>query len=256
MRANHDPKHPIVIHADEKGNLLREVLDQVEHIDLAYFAGGEPTLTEEHYLMLEEMILGVELTVGILGNENPQALPPSLAVAKKGILTQEEKFLPGEGENQTPAPLPSTVLALVQQTVRDAFVAIGCVGYSRIDCFYQSAEVSPTGKERVVLLEFNTVPALTPATCIFHQAAEIGISPMEFIDAIVKLGLEHHQKIIVTPASCSTTTVDETVFKPIPEEALQAAVEEPIKPETKRKSTQDESASLEPAQESFTMSLF
>jgi sulfatase maturation enzyme AslB (radical SAM superfamily) len=56
MRANHDPKHPIVIHADEKGNLLREVLEQVEHIDLAYFAGGEPTLTEEHYIMLEEMI--------------------------------------------------------------------------------------------------------------------------------------------------------------------------------------------------------
>jgi sulfatase maturation enzyme AslB (radical SAM superfamily) len=56
MRANHDPKHPIIIHADEKGNLLREVLEQVEHIDLAYFAGGEPTLTEEHYIMLDEMI--------------------------------------------------------------------------------------------------------------------------------------------------------------------------------------------------------
>ena len=56
MRANHDPKHPIVIHADEKGNLLRECLDQVEHIDLAYFAGGEPLITDEHYTMLEEMI--------------------------------------------------------------------------------------------------------------------------------------------------------------------------------------------------------
>ena len=56
MRANHDPKHPIVIHADEKGNLLRECLEQVEHIDLAYFAGGEPLITDEHYTMLEEMI--------------------------------------------------------------------------------------------------------------------------------------------------------------------------------------------------------
>jgi radical SAM protein with 4Fe4S-binding SPASM domain len=56
MRANHDPKHPIIIHADEKGNLLRECLEQVEHIDLAYFAGGEPLITDEHYTMLEEMI--------------------------------------------------------------------------------------------------------------------------------------------------------------------------------------------------------
>jgi len=48
--------HPVVIHADEKGDLLRECLEQVEHIDLAYFAGGEPLITDEHYIMLEEMI--------------------------------------------------------------------------------------------------------------------------------------------------------------------------------------------------------
>lgn len=56
MRKHHDKNHPIIIHADEKGNLLEEVLDQVEHIDLAYFAGGEPLITDEHYIILEEMI--------------------------------------------------------------------------------------------------------------------------------------------------------------------------------------------------------
>jgi MoaA/NifB/PqqE/SkfB family radical SAM enzyme len=57
MQKNYDPKHPIVIHADDnKGNLLQEVLSHVEHIDLAYFAGGEPLITDEHYVMLEEMI--------------------------------------------------------------------------------------------------------------------------------------------------------------------------------------------------------
>jgi len=56
MRENHDPKHPIVIHADPKGKLLNEVLTHVEHIDWAYFAGGEPLITDEHYTILEEMI--------------------------------------------------------------------------------------------------------------------------------------------------------------------------------------------------------
>ena len=56
MRKNYDPKHPVVIHADPKGNLLQEVLDQVDNIDLAYFAVGEPLITDEHYVMLEEMI--------------------------------------------------------------------------------------------------------------------------------------------------------------------------------------------------------
>ena len=48
-------------------------------------------------------------------------------------------------------------------------------------------------EDRVIILEFNSLPALTPATCLFHQAAEIGIKPMEFIDKIVELGLEKHQ---------------------------------------------------------------
>ena len=56
MRKNYDPNHPVVIHADPRGNLLQEVLDQVDNIDLAYFAGGEPLITDEHYVMLEEMI--------------------------------------------------------------------------------------------------------------------------------------------------------------------------------------------------------
>ncbi len=57
MQKNFDPKHPIVIHVDNnRGTVLEEVLTHIEHIDLAYFAGGEPLITDEHYTMLEEMI--------------------------------------------------------------------------------------------------------------------------------------------------------------------------------------------------------
>jgi radical SAM protein with 4Fe4S-binding SPASM domain len=57
MQKNFDPKHPIVIHVDDgKGSVLEEVLTHIEHIDLAYFAGGEPLITDEHYTMLETMI--------------------------------------------------------------------------------------------------------------------------------------------------------------------------------------------------------
>jgi sulfatase maturation enzyme AslB (radical SAM superfamily) len=53
----HNKNHPILFHADDgKGKLLEEVLTHIDHIDLAYFAGGEPLITEEHYIMLEEMI--------------------------------------------------------------------------------------------------------------------------------------------------------------------------------------------------------
>ncbi len=144
---------------------------------------------------LEEFVQGMELTVGVIGNEKPQALPPSQAVVNGEILTIEEKFLPGAGENQTPAPLPKEALIFVQKTMEQVYKTIGCSGYARIDCFYQTAKQSPTGKERVITLEVNSLPGLTPATCIFHQAAEIGIKPMEFIDSIIQMGLEKHTSL-------------------------------------------------------------
>lgn len=148
--------------------------------------------TIKDFVLVEEKIIGMELTVGVLGNKNPQALVPSEAVSKKAILSMEEKFLPGAGENQTPARLPQEDIALVRQIIKEAFVAVGCQGYARIDCFFQNESQSPTGNKRVVILEFNTLPALTPATCLFHQAAEIGIRPAEFLDMVISLGIEAH----------------------------------------------------------------
>jgi len=52
-----NPDGPIIMHVDnEEGGILQEILEQVEYIDIAYFAGGEPLITPEHYVILEELI--------------------------------------------------------------------------------------------------------------------------------------------------------------------------------------------------------
>ena len=154
-------------------------------------------LHEKDAVLIEECIIGMELTVGVIGNQAPRALPPSQTITAHGILSIEEKFLPGAGENQTPALLPQSALTFIQQTMESVYTTVQCKGYARIDCFYQSAELSPTGQERVVIIEINTLPGLTPATCLFHQAAEIGLRPMEFIDTIITLGFEEHKPTII-----------------------------------------------------------
>lgn len=149
-------------------------------------------------VLVEQFIRGMELTVGVMGNQKPQALIPSQAIATGDILSIEEKFLPGAGENQTPAPLPADVLEEIQKTIEAVYKAAGCRGYARIDCFYQAAHESATGAARTVILEINSLPGLTPATCIFHQAAEAGMRPMEFLDRIIELGFEAHRPATVT----------------------------------------------------------
>lgn len=149
-------------------------------------------LQKKDAVLIEEYIVGTELTGGVIGNRHATALPPSQTIAQNGILTIEEKFLPGAGENQTPALLPEAAICLIQRTLEQVYTIIQCKGYARIDCFYQTAEQSPTGKERVIILEINTLPGLTPATCLFHQAAEIQLRPSEFLDMIITLGFEEH----------------------------------------------------------------
>jgi D-alanine-D-alanine ligase len=152
-------------------------------------------------VMIEEFIDGIELTVGAFGNTADEVivLPASQVVSGCDILSIEEKFLIGAGENQTPARVPAHVHALIQHVIKQVYIALDCSGYARIDCFYQTAQQSSTGIERIVIIEPNTLPGLTPATCIFHQAAEIGISPMQFLDTIIKLGVIYHRGESISP---------------------------------------------------------
>lgn len=177
----HDDGCSVMVHKVETRDHVKVALDEI-------FNSGKSAA------MAEEYMVGDELTCGVMGNEQVVAFPPSKSVTHKGILTLEEKFLPGAGQNITPAPLSFASIKLVQTTMEQVYKTLGCKGYSRIDCFYQSADQSPTGVERVVILEVNTVPALTPATCLFHQAAEVGLRPYQFLDAVVKLGFEAHSK--------------------------------------------------------------
>ncbi len=183
---------PLIIKPHDDGcSMMVEKIRQATDLEAAlnkFFAQSTKT-----HVMIEEFIRGMEITVGVVGNETCKALPPSQTVIANDILSIEEKFLPGAGENQTPAPLPTQTLALIQRVMEEAYMAMGCCGYARIDGFYQTPTQSPTGQERVIILEFNTLPGMTPATCLFHQAAEMGLRPMEFVDLVVELGLEKHK---------------------------------------------------------------
>lgn len=46
----------IIQKADKTDSLLNQVLQHADNIEEAYFAGGEPFITEEHYVILEELI--------------------------------------------------------------------------------------------------------------------------------------------------------------------------------------------------------
>jgi D-alanine-D-alanine ligase len=46
----------------------------------------------------------------------------------------------------------------------------------------------------VIFIEVNSLPGMTPATCIFHQAAIAEYKPLEFIDKILSYGIARKEK--------------------------------------------------------------
>jgi D-alanine-D-alanine ligase len=136
--------------------------------------------------LVEELLVGTEITCGVIGNRELTALPPTETIRKGDYLTVEEKFLPGEGENITPARLPEDLLKKIQEVMVQAYRTLGLKVYARMDGFVVDGEV--------VVTEPNTLPGMTPSTCIFHEAAEVGIGPMEFVDRIIELSLEAHAR--------------------------------------------------------------
>lgn len=144
----------------------------------------ENAFTWDNTALVEEGLVGMEITCAVLGNRELTALPPTETIRKGDFLTVEEKFLPGEGENITPARLPEEKIREVQEVMKRAYKVLGLKVYARMDGFVIDGDV--------VVTEPNTLPGMTPSTCIFHQAGEAGMTPMEFINRIIELSLEAH----------------------------------------------------------------
>jgi D-alanine-D-alanine ligase len=77
------------------------------------------------------------------------------------------------------------MLRKIQETAERAYRALNLKAYSRIDMFVCG--------DRVLVLEPNTLPGMTPSTVLFHQAAAEGISQMEFISRVIEFSLEAHR---------------------------------------------------------------
>jgi D-alanine-D-alanine ligase len=139
----------------------------------------------DNVAVVEEFITGMEVTCGVLGNEEPRALTPSETIPTQEILSLEDKFLYGQGENKTPARVPAELLRQIRDTAVRAYRALGLKAYSRIDMFVCDG--------RILVLEPNTLPGMTPSTVLFHQAAAEGLSQADFISRVIEYSLQAHR---------------------------------------------------------------
>ncbi len=171
---------------------------------------------QKQVVLVEELISKrdakhfLEITGGMLtrydaqGNVIYEVFEASEALSEGEVLSLEEKFLAGQGQNITPARYSSNakerqqISDKVKQTFGEAAKLLNINGYTRIDAFVRIYDHPPTPsmkevegvKVEVIFIEVNSLPGMTPATCIFHQTALQGYKPYDFIDKILEFGFQ------------------------------------------------------------------
>ncbi|NDK56608.1 D-alanine--D-alanine ligase family protein [Pontibacter fetidus] len=141
----------------------------------------------------------LEITGGLLtthapdGSVNYEVFEASEALAEGEVLSLEEKFLAGEGQNITPARYAADperrqkISDQVKEDLKRVAQILNIEGYARIDAFVRVLE---NDEVETIIIEVNSLPGMTPATCIFHQTAINGYKPYDFIDRILTYGVE------------------------------------------------------------------
>lgn len=125
-------------------------------------------------VLVEEFVPGRELTVAVMrGTSDGQgALAVTEIVPKTSFYDYDAKYAPGGSEHVIPAKLAPSVTKEALALAERAHLALGCRGVSRTDFRYDDTK----GKSRLVVLEVNTQPGMTPTSLVPEQAAFKGMS--------------------------------------------------------------------------------
>ncbi|MGZ4398539.1 MAG: D-alanine--D-alanine ligase family protein [Gaiellaceae bacterium] len=142
-------------------------------------------------VLVEEMISGLEVECGVLGNLEPVAsLPGEIAVhgfTGADWYDYSAKYDEGGMDLIVPARIAPSQIERVQELCVEAFRACECEGMARVDCF-----VRKDGE--VLVNELNTIPGFT-ATSVYAKLFEAsGIPYARLLDRLVELALERHER--------------------------------------------------------------
>lgn len=153
---------------------------ELDHAAKAIASALEVALAKDESALVEEAIEGIEISVPVVGNTEPRALPVIEIVMDSEFYDLKTKYEPSELHHIIPARLAPTTYEEAQRAAIKAHRALGCRGCSRSDFI-----VSPNGTP--YLLETNTIPGMTETSLLPDSARKEGISFAELCASFVEL---------------------------------------------------------------------
>ena len=127
-------------------------------------------------LMVEQYVPGRELTVAVRNGE-PLAVTE---IFVDGWYDYHAKYSAGGSRHEIPADIPKALATRCLDAAALAHVTLGCRGISRTDFRYDP------DTDRLIVLETNTQPGMTPTSLVPEQAAQLGESFPDLVSWMVE----------------------------------------------------------------------
>jgi D-alanine-D-alanine ligase len=175
-------RFPLVVKPVGQGSSLGM---SIAHDNNELAAGLKLAFGYDSEVMVEEFIRGREITGGVLGNNDLQALPLVEIIPGKEypFFDYEAKYKAGASREICPADFPEEITRKAQDYALRAHRALHLRGYSRTDMI-----VSEQGE--VFVIETNTIPGMTPTSLLPQAAQAVGYSFSQLLDLLIGLALE------------------------------------------------------------------
>jgi len=189
LRAGDEPRNPFGYPCFVKPARLGSSVGITKaHDEEELRAGVALAFTHDEKVLVERLVEGVEVEVGVLGNLRPIAsLPGEIVVTQNEWYDYEAKYDAGEMDLVVPARITEEQVARAQELAVRAFVATDCEGMARADLF-----VRRDGE--VLVNELNTIPGFTSTSVYARLFEESGIPYTELLDRLADLAVERHER--------------------------------------------------------------
>jgi D-alanine-D-alanine ligase len=134
-------------------------------------AAYELAATFDDIVLAEEFVTGREFTVAVLGRGvNARALPIVEIVAPDGNYDYQNKYFTDDTKYFCPALLDAATSAEMERLAVEAFNALECEGWGRVDILLRESDNKP------FLIEVNASPGMTSHSLVPMAARAVGMS--------------------------------------------------------------------------------
>ncbi|MGZ8766451.1 MAG: D-alanine--D-alanine ligase, partial [Acidimicrobiia bacterium] len=141
----------------------------------------------DEWILAEEMVVGREIEVGVLGDDPPAVSVPGEVVPADEFYSYADKYEDEAAELLIPSPLDVDRTAEVRSLAVCAFEACRLEAMARVDCFYDE-------RRGFLVNEVNTIPGFTPISMYPRLWEASGVSYPELLDRLVELAFARHAR--------------------------------------------------------------